>query len=315
METKFNFNRLVNLIIGIVILLLLVMLVWVLVPPKSKIVRGTSVTNIFIENTLKSIDPSVSESLPYSHYVKVRDSIVQMRKLKNAEITAVGFESGFPFIGTYTALYFNFEKPFSGWEELYEHGEKQYFIKLPGWRLRPSKHSFSDSLNYYADNGHAFIRKVVWDSAVKTSDGKVRHNGHYADIPVRFKYLRSGNGILIPVSLQIKSILNVLFMILGLAGIVYVFYFIVGGFIKFLIDVSKGQSFTRQNISRLRLIAISLIAYPVIVFIMNILMWVVFSTYLTEDVVLHNRIWQEQWKIALVGIGLFHSLQGIQAGS
>lgn len=237
-----------------------------------------------------------------------------MRKLKNAEIKATGFESGLPFIGTYTALYLNSEKPFAGWRDLYNKGEKRHFIKLPGWRLHARKHPFSDTLTYYAENDQAFIRKVVWDSALKTSDGKIRHNGQDADIPVRFKYLRSENAVLIPISPQIKFILDVLFVVLGFAGIVYVLYFIVGGFIKFLIDVSKGQSFTRQNISRLRLIAISLIVYPVIVFIMNLLMWVIFSTYLTEDVVLHNRIWQEQWKTMLVGLIVFAVYKAFRQG-
>ena len=73
-------------------------------------------------------------------------------------------------------------------------------------------------------------------------------------------------------------------------------------FLKFIVDVSKGFSFTSENVFRLKLISLSLLGFPIVSFLLNLLMYPVFSSYFTDDVVLNTRAWSNDWIIIVVGI-------------
>jgi hypothetical protein len=76
-------------------------------------------------------------------------------------------------------------------------------------------------------------------------------------------------------------------------------------FLNFIFDLSKGLAFTENNIWRLKLIAISLILYPIVGFVVNWLLRLIFYSYFTPDVVMNWNVWSGWWKPIGMGLTFF----------
>jgi len=158
-----------------------------------------------------------------------------------------------------------------------------------------------DSVMFYVKNGQSYIRKTVYDHIVKNKKGAITGDVHHADVPVKFRYNRLKSCLMIPVTEHTKSIWNYIIGTLGIAMALY-FLYLVSAFLKFILDLSKGLSFTAKNIQRLKLISFSLLAYIPIVLLLNLVMRFIFRSYFTDDVIINPEIWEGWWKVIGVGI-------------
>jgi len=300
MKIKLNTNLLINLVIVIYITFLLVLYVFSSYnyPPKS---------SIYVLNNLKPIDTTLSDSLSYRQYNKLNDSIKQVRNFKNGDFTSGnGFYIG--FIGTTASISCDTcTFKWHIWHGFNDKANEHYYIKLMFWKIKNTESIFwyADSVQFHVEHEQSFLRKVIMGSPkIKDKYGNFYH-GRLVDVPVKFRYNSRDQSLLIPVSKSTKNIFDYVFGTVGIITAGYYFY-LIGIFLSFIVDLSKGNAFTDKNIFRLKLITISLILLPVIVFLLNLLIKVLLHNYFTADVVMNYDMWKNVWKI--IGLGLIFLL-------
>jgi len=228
-----------------------------------------------------------------SDYKRLSDSINTIKELRNgygeerSRFLEVGVESAVYNDTCGTKWYFD-----KAWlNDRY----KSNYIVLYGWKLNVSSNDFEsiDSGVFHVEKGKSYIRKLLVDDRAHLVAEK--------DVSVKFRYDKKVRALLIPIGKVTKKVLEVAIIVAAvLVGIV--FLYLVAGFIKFLVDISKGLFFTDRNLMRLKLIAFSLLIFPVAVFILNLTMRLIFWSYFTADVKLNESIWQDSWKP--IGLGL-----------
>jgi hypothetical protein len=264
---------------------------------------ATTDTYTWANDNLKPIDSTVSRSLSYTDYIKLNDSIKTIRKLKNGDYPIGRSAFMGDLIGTAENLHCDtcsIKWIFRHFPNVKEENNVRYYLKLPGWKIKDAKwvERDIDSVRYYVKNDQAYIRKTI--ELYDKSNPKTRVL-QLVDIPVKFRYSQMDQCIMIPVSKSTKNIFTTLLLIIGVILILYFFY-LISAFLKFIADLSKGLAFTDKNVWRLRLIALSLIVYPLSIFLLNLLMKPIFHSYFTSDVILNNDIWIGSWKMVAAGL-------------
>ena len=303
MKIKINTNLVVNLfIIGVIVFYLIIMGSFFFINGNTvfhgKTVPGDSYS---WNNHLPDLDPSASTDLPYAQYLALKRKIETTRQLKNGEFLDMGGAQMGGLMGmgggmlcdTCTVDLNRGNIP----------GIKQYYIKLPGWKVKHATFDWYnlDSVVFHVEHKQSYIRKAIVDKIVPKKDGSKNYQIHMADIPVKFRYNTLQNYIMIPVSKQVRDTVNIVMFVVMLLIVTYIFY-LIAAFLKFIVDVSKGLSFTSENVFRLKLISLSLLGFPIAAFLLNLLMYPVFSSYFTDDVTLNTRAWRNDWIIIVVGI-------------
>lgn len=308
MKIKFNTKLVVNIfLVGLVLLFTSVFwLPYVHLP--NFLLRLLPYTQYYTQSDdLKAIDTPISTDISYSKYIKLRDSTRQMRDLIDGNMSyASGWQFGY-IAGTEGYYMLCDTCTLKGvWNDLRSTrtiGNIQYYIKLPGWKIKDATLPWftNDSVKYYVDHKQAYIRKTIIDSVIKTETPENRYKTHLANVPVKFIYLRREQCIAIPVNRSTKNIMDVVLIVFGILLAVYMLC-LIGLFLKFVIDLSKGFAFTDINIARLKFMAISLLAYPLATYLINYGIRFLFSDYFTTDVVLSDDIWSMAWKTIVIGI-------------
>ena len=303
MKLKFNTNVLINVIIIVVVVLYTTP--FVLMMLGSHTLHNSGKGDI-ISDMPKPIDPTVSMDLPYYKYISVRDSIKSARALKNENLfNASGFELGY-VIGT-TGSYVSCDTcTLKGYMSSIgsSNNNTQYFIQLPGWSLKAAGNDYNyygDSVRFFREHNKAYIRKEVIYQSAKNKDGSISNHLNYVDISVPFGYDQRHQFLLIPVSRSTRNVVNI---IVGICIFMFCFYmlYLLAAFLKFIADLSKGFSFTDKNVNRLRLIAISLLVYPCILFLLTLLMRLIFYRYFIPDVTINQGLLKYSWKPLVLGI-------------
>ncbi|WPU92333.1 DUF2975 domain-containing protein [Mucilaginibacter sabulilitoris] len=304
MKIKISTNMLVNGLIISVVIFYSVMIITSL--------YFTSVNTIYHTDNvpgdtytwskqLPEIDPEVPASLPYFKYLELKQKVKLTRQLRNGEFLDLGGAQmggvmrmgGGMLCDTCSINHDKLDIP----------GVKQYYIKLPGWKLKKSTFvQFDlDSVKFYVEHKQSYVRKAVIDKVLLNKNGTKNYLVHEADVPVKFRYDSRENCIMIPISKTARDIINPVMLIIVIIIALY-FLYLIAAFLNFIIDVSKGLSFTKKNINRLRLIALSLLGFPVLAFLLNMLMPVIFHSYFTEDAVFNIQSLNNDW--ISMGIGI-----------
>lgn len=294
---KFNTNRLVNAAI-IIVVIFLVAQIYFLFTHTSKPMMNYDSETYTVNNTLKPIDPYISTDLPYGKYLEVQRNMQRSRALKNGEwLGGSGSSLGW-FIATTDGFFCDTcsVKNYIGIE-----GVKQSYLKLPGWQLRAAKpeHYGLAHNQFYVEHGQSYVRKFVTVNDKKTAKGH-HYTVNQVDEPVKFRYNSTDNCIMIPVSASVKDTCTTILLVFGISLYIYVFY-LIAAFLKFIIDVSRGLSFTTNNVKRLRLIAFSLLGFPVVMLLLTLLTRLLFNSYFTSDIVLNSDVWSKTWPGLSVG--------------
>lgn len=206
-------------------------------------------------------------------------------------------ESTIPFLSISTQEYVICDncpdKVFRTWRGSEKDGIfRDYLIRLRGWKLRFGLSTEElgyelpvDARQVYRGNGgvpsleleQAFMQKLY----------------RKIDVPMPFRVDLDSRDIMIPLS---KSTMNATYYALGALMaffIVYILLFVVGDFIKFLIDVAQGNTFTLTNVNRLKFIALNLFIIPYGFFFINLCMPLIFSEYFTDEIMLDPRQWMD----------------------
>ncbi len=286
MKIKLNTNLAVNsALVGIIIFLVI----------KSSIHHYAAMPNTFNSwlNNVKPIDPVVSDNLPHWQYIKLQDSITTLRNLKNGDIV----ESdgiGLPCIGVFKNIscdtcslkwYHSYRFRFN--DKKFE----QSYIKLYNWKLGIDENlRYVDDGKFYVNNGQGFVRRAIIDTAIHRKDGSLYNKVTIKDIPVKFRYNNKDNGLMIPISPSTAELLKTILYVIGILRAIYVLFLILC-FLQFLINLSKGYSFTAKNIFILKLIGISLFAFPILLFVFNYMLRIIFNAYFTDNVIFNNDVW------------------------
>jgi hypothetical protein len=302
MKIKFNTNLVVNVvIIGTIIFIISYQLA------KLGGFNTHNTANAW-ENQIKPIDPIIPDSLPHKQYVKLHDSITTMRNLKNGHTFDFGGVSvSIGFIGVSSNVScdtcnYKWYKSASMFDKYLNEKLRRYYITLPGWKLSvDNQYNYIDDNNFFVEHGQAYLRRAITDTTIIKKDGTVYNKIHIEDVPVKFRYNEFSRSILIPVSSATAVVIKVILYILLFTWFLYGL-FLVATFLKFVIDLSKGHAFTKENVWRLKIIAISLLVYQIAVLILNYGMKLIFHDYFTEGIVLNNTSWENAWKILLAGI-------------
>jgi len=309
MKTKINTNLIVNIIVIAFILLMAANWVslyfrpWIISAESSS--TTTDTYNSWSNSQIKAFDSYPNPAINYSEYVKFRDSVRYMRNFKNGVAYNMGGAT-LGFLGTNGGI--ECDTCTFKWAKNIEHfnGDtyRKYYLMLTGWNIDVRDKYSGDSLRFHVEHGQSYVRKVVVDTSIKNKDGSTYNKLHFADVPVKFRYYDKHNGegcLLIPVSRSVHNTVQVILVILAIAYILYLFY-LIAAFLKLIVDLSKGLAFTVQNIKRLKLIAFSLLIFPVTMVLLNYLIKLIFYNYFTSDVVLDTDVWISSWKPIASGI-------------
>ena len=302
MKINFNTNRAVNIFIIAVAALICVLLYF-----KSFNVTHTPIPFIkdhnetyTAEQVLEPFDPNISTDLPHNKYLNLTRLAKVKRALKNGEwLTGTGASFGW-VMGTT-----------NGWfcdtctitpERFNEQGKQQFYLKLPGWKLNPQPNGYTNLApsEFHVEHGQSYVRKFISSKVLQKSNGK-HYTVHQVDEPVKFRYDSQSDCMMIPVTVSIKEFCTVMLLVFICTLITY-FLYLIATFLKFIIDVSRGLSFTTNNVKRLRLIAYSLLGLPVLMLLLTLCTRLIFNSYFTSDIVLNSGAWSNSLQELCAGI-------------
>jgi hypothetical protein len=266
-------------------------------------------------NMIEPIDElDLPDTLPYKKYQALKDSITTIRHLKNGSGALDKDKGQFAYLGTQVSLVcdtcsFEWSKDrFMGallsslansendTGDYKDH--VQYYIKLHAFTIRKNFSFIDDDGNFYAKNGQGYLRTT----RVDTSKAGIASNKiNIVDIPVKFRYNEKDQSLLIPVTAHDAKTFRIftdILLWLYILDIVLLLYV----FLRFIYDTSKGRSFTRKNVARLRLIAVTVCVFPAAVILLNVCMRLIYHDYFTEEIVLKSVVWTDSWNILRFGI-------------
>ncbi|HWZ04361.1 MAG TPA: DUF2975 domain-containing protein [Mucilaginibacter sp.] len=303
MKIKLSTNLIVNIVIvGYGALMLVTWMAFSFFAGSGSVQHGIDTNNFGynhyrFEDKLKPVDEDIPDSISYREYTKREDSIKLLRGLKNGDQEIGGMSFG--CLGTAVSLYCDTDAYHWFWKvNFFSHkaDHDQYFIELPGWKIKDAKWfavNQYDSVLYHVEHNQSYLRKSVRFPN--------QHLVRLEDIPVKFKYNSFSKALKIPVSPSVEYTVGLTLQILGILFLLYSLY-LISAFLKFVIDLSKGLFFTAKNLRRLRLIAFTLLIYPVALFLINLIIQLIFHSYFSPDVVMNTDMWKDAWKPILTGL-------------
>ncbi|MCC8427067.1 DUF2975 domain-containing protein [Mucilaginibacter sp. UR6-11] len=302
MKIKLTTKSLIGIVVGSLFAIAPIILMQVYLKPATLTLTDSTSSVITIDQ-LKPIDPEVPDTLPYYQDLAKRDSIRLRRNLKNQNVfrtssmyfyTVIGTTGGYLYCDTCTDLYYLFKSRSKSYPV-------QYYITLPAWKLKNAfgDHLFGDSVKFYREHNQSYLRKMLTKRVA--GGGRYAEHMYEVDVPVKYSYDTSVEGIMIPVNKGTRTAVNVITIIFDGALLFYCGY-LLSCFLAFIVDLSRGKAFTTSNINTLRLIAFSLLIFPFVMLSLVFLMKLVFYQYFTPEVILNNTAWIDLWKPFATGI-------------
>ena len=258
-----------------------------------------------VYNNLKPIDPIVPDTISYRDHKRIQDSIINRRLLKNGEF---GYSPGVTIgcVGITSCIQCDTCSIEWASKQLNNDVGKNLhgYLILPGWQIFSAANENSinvnDSVKFHVEQGQPYIRKAV-KTSFKLAPNDLMERAVVIDVPVKFMYNEKQKAVMIPVGHTVKQIFTIVFYIAFILVFVYSLYLLMEFFL-FVVDLSKGLVFTDENIRRLKLISLTLLFCPAIVYLSDWLMKFIFRSYFTDDVVMKSDIWSDSWKTIVAGI-------------
>jgi len=290
-------TRTVNYVVGTLIVLFIAFCYFItrVAPGGSQSVTITSISPFNADKALPPIDPIIPDSLPHHKYQRLMYEAQQSRKMKNGMVSS-SWSVDFWLVGvvvqkrcdtcTSTAAYWDSE------------GDKDYLIKLNWWKLDTGE--YHNSVVYYVKNGQSFLRKNICE---ETKKGNVWESScNETETPVSFRVDERTKSMMIPLSKTTFDICQPIVLVIGMGGALLIFYFMLNTFLVILVEIRNGNPFSEQNVLRFRFLAVVCFLMPVVAFLMNLLMWLIFSRYFTPDIKLSSDAWYIFWKPFVLGV-------------
>ncbi|MCJ8210842.1 DUF2975 domain-containing protein [Mucilaginibacter sp. RS28] len=295
MKKTFNTDLIVNALILFAVLAYIVLGVLPLILiKKSDPFSGWAESNCYQVSGHKN-SYAVSDTLPYYQYKK------KLEEQKNKRYYTInGIQSGLSPVSriSFSKSQYLDARSMMQWNHT-KLGIHRYFIDLNGWILNRYIDEYkTDSISFEVKSGKPYLYKPLIS---KLKDNSGCQLLTYTEEPVKYWQLERHAGISIPVSESFFNVARWIIMPVSFGLIVY-FLYLIALFLKFIVDVSRGASFTNVNLRRLLIIAVSLLVYPFLRFFTDGLAWIIFHTYFNSDIRMAGFDWgnASRW----VGAGL-----------
>lgn len=249
-----------------------------------------------VTSRLQPIDPVASDSLRYYQYLKVTDSIRQTRKMKNGMQTSWSVDPWFTgfLIQKRCDTCRTFTNFFNGKTDM------DYLIRLKWWQLDSG--TVRNPTIYYVKNGQSYLRKGICKLKKVHKDKFSEFTCREVDVPVPFRYDKEEHHMLVPVTETTLKIVRPLFAVLGLVLFLFYFSFMLVSFFKMILDIYRGSPFSEMNLIRLRNLMLGCFLPPVVGFLLNLLLRLIFYRYFTPDIRLSPESWKNFTDLFVLGI-------------
>lgn len=285
-------DKAINYIVGL-LLALFVVFIWSLFQVSTD--RDNRLSSYYT-TALPPIDPQVSDSLPNYVYKKLKKEVKYSRNLKNGQLME---GSSYWFTGYAVQKRCD---TCSGANHHWDEADiKDNLIRLNWWRLDTG--SYDKPIVYYVKNGQSILRKTICELAKEQIyKNNLDYNCIEKDVPVPFRYDHTTQSIMVPVTEATMKIFNPVFTIFALGGSLICLYLVFTAFAKILMDIRDGEPFSSGNVKRFKWLTIFCFAVPIVLFLLNLLMWLVFHDYFTADIKLSSEAWFIFWKPFVLGL-------------
>lgn len=216
------------------------------------------------------------------------------QKLDDVKREKIKFIQGYESFSGWSGGIIGLVKPSQG-SKIYKDPYVQEYLKLSKIGLAIKDIHGPKYLAYYTINNKGYLSKTQLTK--RGSEDYVSFVNHQ----VNFRYDSEDNTILIPVNskfwkicIQISIFLNAGFLIIG-------YLYILKLFLKFLLAISKNIGFEEENVYRLRKMSFILLFLGLITYILNLIIFVVFSlNYSTEGVIITHSFWENDYMMIIL---------------
>lgn len=256
----------------------------------------TSSSGSLIRN-LSPIDEEISTTLSYEKYINLKDSINNVRFIKNGRLNSGVYS---PFDGA-MSMQFAMNKDIvhkSRFDQFSIKSPDSYFYVMRGWKIKFNSNSTWGDNTYYVENGVPYFRKYVLKSTKGThSNWEMKED--------RLKYYCDSDNktILIPISKNVYSLAK--FTSLAIMFIFALVYFTCAFMaFKILYNISKGKVFIEQNIKMLRQASFIMILTPLLFTLIILSQRLIFCGYFDDNIVMNMEIFESNGQLLLYGIAV-----------
>ncbi|MES2828135.1 MAG: DUF2975 domain-containing protein [Bacteroidota bacterium] len=296
MKTKLTLSRLINIVLAVFILISISIIPYMFLMHSGTFSSSDSYSSSYDMVRLPSLDPEISDTLPYRKYVQLRDSIKNARDLKNGR-----HATGTSLLGIVGHTSLMRCDTCSLRNSFGQRGaKKEYFISFRDWKLDTTRSEGFIPVIYFVKDGQAYLRKTLCEKDNRKQSKKYTGTNYICkekDIALPFRVDSGTKSMLIPVNKLTYDIAVPGLFAIYLLFFIYFVYFVIGGFVKFLAEIAQGTPFSEKNVKRLRFITLNLILLPLGLFLINLVVIpLVFHSYFTPDVKLDADSWNGLWK-------------------
>lgn len=263
----------------------------------GKVTVRSAVSSCSYNDTLKPIDEEISTSLPYQKYKSLKDSIDNVRYLKNGKSQEAVFS---PFGGV-MSMQFAMDKDIvhkSRFDLFSIEAPNSYFYIIKGWKMKDKGPTLLEDYTYYVKNGVPYFRKYV----LKSTNGK-HSNFEMTEKRLNYFYEKDGKTVLIPIS---KSIYNFTKVTLWVIMSIFVSAYLVCASMAFKIlhNISKGKVFIEGNIRMLRKASYITILTPLLCILVVLSQRLIFYSYFDDNIVMDMELYKFYAKLLLSGLAV-----------
>ncbi len=263
----------------------------------GKVTVRSTVSSSSYNDTLKPIDEKIPTSLPYEKYIRLKDSIDDVRYMKDG----AHWNGVFSPFGGVLSMKFAMDKDIvhkSLFDLFSIEAPNSYFYIIKGWKMKDKGPALLEDYTYYVENGIPYFRKYV----LKSTKGK-HSNFEMTEKRLNYFYEKDGKTVLIPIS---KSIYN--FSKISLLVIMFIFVsaYLVCASMAFgiLHNISKGKVFIEENIRMLRQASYITILTPLLCVLIVLSQRLIFYGYFDENIVMDMELYKFYAKLLLSGLAV-----------
>jgi hypothetical protein len=220
-----------------------------------------------------------------------RNTQQKLDELKREKLKYIqGYESFSGWSGGIIGLVKTSQEP-----TLYKDPNVQEYLKLSKIGLAIQEIHGPNYLAYYTKNGEGYLSKT------KLTKKQKQFSVSYVSHKVNYNYSAEDNSILIKINSAFwKTCIEVsIYLFMVFLAVAYLY----GAklFFKFLLAISKNKGFEEENVYRLRKMSFMLLFLGSITYILNIIIYVVFSfNYSTEGVIITHSFWENDYSMIIL---------------
>ncbi|MES2448853.1 MAG: DUF2975 domain-containing protein [Bacteroidota bacterium] len=216
------------------------------------------------------------------------------QKLNKIKLEKLKYTQGYESFTGWSGGIIGLIKPSQG-STMYKDPDVQEYLKLSKIGLAIQEINGPYYLAYYTKNGEGYLSKT------KLSKRGKQNHVSYVSQKVNYNYSAEDNSILIPVNSAFwKTCIEVsIYIFMALLGVGYLYG--IKLFFEFLLAISKNIGFEEENVYRLRKMALILLLLGVISYILNLIVYLIFSlNHLTDGVIITYSFWEHDYFMVIL---------------